>query len=365
MTLSASAGTVTSNGDGTWDWSYLTSDGPDQSQTVTITASDGSPPNATVTFALTVNNVAPVVTAAADQSSDEGDSHSFSLGSFTDPGDDGPWSVDVDWGDGTGHTTFTAASAGALPAKSHTYADGPNDYVVSVTVSEAGTAPTPSDSDSFDVHVNNVAPVVTAAADQSSDEGDSHSFSLGSFTDPGDDGPWSVDVNWGDGTGHTTFTAASAGALPAKSHTYADGPNNYVVSVTVSEAGTAPTPSDSDSFDVHVNNVAPVVTAAADQSSDEGDSHSFSLGSFTDPGDDGPWSVDVNWGDGTGHTTFTAASAGALPAKSHTYADGPNDYVVSVTVSEAGTAPTPSDSDSFDVHVNNVAPTVEFTTARG
>ena len=107
-------GTVTPNGDGTWDWSYSTSDGPDQSQTVTITASDGSPPNTTVTFALTVNNVAPIVTAAADQSSNEGDSHSFALGSFTDPGPDGPWSVDVDWGDGSTDTSFSKSAPGSL-----------------------------------------------------------------------------------------------------------------------------------------------------------------------------------------------------------------------------------------------------------
>ena len=39
---------------------------------------------------MAVANVAPSVTAAADQSSNEGESHSFSLGSFSDPGDDTP-----------------------------------------------------------------------------------------------------------------------------------------------------------------------------------------------------------------------------------------------------------------------------------
>ncbi len=45
---------------------------------------------------------------------------------------------------------------------------------------------------------------------------------------------------------------------------------------------------------------------------------SFALGSFTDPGADGPWQVTVNWGDGTSHTVFNANSAGSLPPKSHT-----------------------------------------------
>ena len=50
---------------------------------------------------VAIANVAPSVTAAADQSSDEGASHSFNLGSFTDPGDDSPWHVTVDWNDGS------------------------------------------------------------------------------------------------------------------------------------------------------------------------------------------------------------------------------------------------------------------------
>src|SRR4029450_1036983 len=88
VTLSASVGTAVKNLDGTWSWSFGTTDGPDDSQTVTISAGDGNGGSASTTFSLTVNNVAPSVTAAAAQSSNEGSSNSFSLGSFTDPGPD-------------------------------------------------------------------------------------------------------------------------------------------------------------------------------------------------------------------------------------------------------------------------------------
>ena len=83
-----------------------------------------------------------------------------------------------------------------------------------VKVAEAGTAPTPSDTKTFKVTVANVAPVVTAAADQTASEGTWKSFNLGSFTDPGDDGPWAVKVKWGDGSADTTFTEASPGRSP-------------------------------------------------------------------------------------------------------------------------------------------------------
>jgi hypothetical protein len=58
VTLSASVGQVFKNADGTWIWSFATSDGPTQSQIVTITASDGAA-SSTVSFALLVQNVAP------------------------------------------------------------------------------------------------------------------------------------------------------------------------------------------------------------------------------------------------------------------------------------------------------------------
>src|SRR5207237_7165683 len=110
------------------------------------------------TTTVTVNHVKPAVTAAANQSSSEGTSHSFAIGSFTDSGADAPWSVSVDWGDGSFATVFTMSSPGTIPAQSHTYADGPNDYTVSVTVSDKDGA---SDTQTFSVPVNRLHPRIS------------------------------------------------------------------------------------------------------------------------------------------------------------------------------------------------------------
>ena len=59
--LTASVGTVTNNDDGTWVWSFTTSDGPAETQVVTVTGDDGLD-TAQATFQLTVNNVASVAT---------------------------------------------------------------------------------------------------------------------------------------------------------------------------------------------------------------------------------------------------------------------------------------------------------------
>ena len=52
VTLTASVGTVTA-GAGTWSWSFETTDGPDESQTVTISATDSDGATTTTIFTLT------------------------------------------------------------------------------------------------------------------------------------------------------------------------------------------------------------------------------------------------------------------------------------------------------------------------
>ena len=88
ISLAASVGTVLDNGDGTWSWSFDTSDGPDDSQTVFIFATDSDGAIRSTNFDLTVDNVAPVLTVAnALVSTNEGGSISNS-GSYSDPGND-------------------------------------------------------------------------------------------------------------------------------------------------------------------------------------------------------------------------------------------------------------------------------------
>ncbi|MEK7681700.1 MAG: hypothetical protein AAB369_02595, partial [Chloroflexota bacterium] len=59
VTLNASVGQVVKNANGTWNWSFATTDGPSQSQTVTITATDKDGASTIRSFPLVVTNVAP------------------------------------------------------------------------------------------------------------------------------------------------------------------------------------------------------------------------------------------------------------------------------------------------------------------
>ncbi len=117
LTFSATVGMVTDHGDGTWSWSYVTTDGPDESRVVTITADDGNGGVTTIEFDLTVNNVAPELTVTGSTSLLEGSTYQVSF-SATDPGDDTITQWRVDWGDGV-----VDVLGGDATGHSHVYED--------------------------------------------------------------------------------------------------------------------------------------------------------------------------------------------------------------------------------------------------
>ena len=207
VTLSASIGTVVDAGGGIWTWSYTTADGPDDSQTVTITATDDTDLSSEVSFALIVNNVAPDVDAGPDDTIDEGETFT-SFGSFTDPGSD-TWTATVDYGVGAGSQAL-ALNPDMSFSVSHAYGDdGQYTVMVQVTDKDGGAG-----ADNAIVTVDNVDPTaeidLSGATDVNgvptflANAGDPVNFS-GRSTDPGSDDlipSW----NWGDGSAETTTT---------------------------------------------------------------------------------------------------------------------------------------------------------------
>ena len=160
VTISASVGTITQDtgNSGNWNWSYVPVDGPDDSQTVTITADDGEGGIANVTFSLTVDNLQPTLGLAA-ANTPEGSPLTLIVQSVNDPGDDTLTEFVVDWGDGSPLETFTDTNGWV-----HTYADGPSSPLILVSgTDEDGTYPV----------IGALAPVIlnadpTAATDNAS-----------------------------------------------------------------------------------------------------------------------------------------------------------------------------------------------------
>lgn len=187
------------------------------------------------------------------------------------------------------------------------------------------------------------AAIVTAPASQIAATGISQTFSLGSFSDA-DGGPWNVDVNWGDGTTDSTFSASSAGSLGALSHTYATA---GIRSVTVTVTDTAGLESPGVATFRATTTTSPSVTPPANQTSNVGISHPFNLGSFSDP-DGVEWNVDVHWGDGSGDSFFEVHSTGSLGTLSHTYTTS-GTSTVTVTVTDATSGAESSGVASYQV----------------
>ena len=146
----------------------------------------------------------------------------------------------VAWGDLTPNTVFTQAAPGPITDQLHTYADN-GTYTVTITVAEENGAGA-SESGTFQVTVANVAPTVAEPTLSSALVGCQTAVTLSniSFTDPGTiDRPWTIDINWGDGSPHDNYQTMTQGSQAApRTHVYATaGTFTPTVSVTDKDAG--------------------------------------------------------------------------------------------------------------------------------
>jgi hypothetical protein len=272
VTITASVGTITQSGgaSGSCSWSFPTTDGVDETQTVTITATDSDGASDIAAFGLTVNNVAPTpVAGSSTVTVNEGDP-ALNAGTFFDPGDD---VVTVTASVGT--ITQTAGASGTWSWLFSTD-DGPADtQIVTITATDSDGA---SDTTTFALVVDNVAP--TPAADSGSvtvAEG-AVAANTGSFFDPGDDF-----VTITASIGSISQTAGATGTW-AWSFQTTDGPDesqSVTITATDSDGG-----SEAITFALIVNNAASAPLADnASVAVPEG-ATALNTGTFNDPGDD-------------------------------------------------------------------------------
>jgi uncharacterized repeat protein (TIGR03803 family) len=103
------------------------------------TTDDGGASGGGTVFSLTISGTPAAsinLTGPSNQSATPGTSKSFTLGSFTETGATGPYSVTVNWGDGSADTKFTQSAAGTITAQSHAFAAAKTD-AVTVTVTDS------------------------------------------------------------------------------------------------------------------------------------------------------------------------------------------------------------------------------------
>ena len=371
--------------------------GDDGVYTVTVTVQDDDGIAVSDTFTVTVLNVLPTLDAGVDQTVAEGTFISLDPATFSDPGFDNAaagttegFTATIDWGDGNtepvGDITLVEVpgSEGVLTTgtidATHAYGDD-GVYTVIVTVQDDDGIAV---SDTFTVTVINVLPTLDAGVDRTVAEGTFISLDPATFSDPGFDNAaagtsedFTATIDWGDGNtepvGDITLVEipGSEGVLTTgtidATHAYGDD-GVYTVTATVQDddGGTV-----SDTFTVTVTNVLPTLEAGVDQAVAEGTFISLDPATFSDPGFDNPaggtsedFTATIDWGDGNiepvGDITLVEipGSEGVLTTgtidATHAYGDD-GVYTVTVTVQDDDGVAV---SDSFQVTVNNVAPTV-------
>jgi hypothetical protein len=169
----------------------------------------------------------------------------------------------------------------------NTTLDGPEPYA---GIMEFNQLPTGVATDSLSITVENVAPSIAISGNSSVNEASLYTLILGEVTDPGTDTVTSYIVHWGDGQ---SDTYSANGAV---THTYADGPNTYAISVDlVDEDGTFEnrgTP-----LSVTVDNVAPTAGVSGPGNGVRGQARTFVLTAtdVSQPDQDAGFTFEIDW----------------------------------------------------------------------
>ncbi len=331
--------------------------------TVTVTDSNGGV--GTQNFIVIVGNVAPVLTPLNDVTLDVGNTLSLTNVGFSEALFAGPvqgytpnFTYTINWGDGSTSSTGGAniTQSGGINTQtlgdfsgSHVYSV-PGLYTATVTVNDGLGHST---SENFTADVIGTGPVVTVGGNQTINEGTTVTLVNVTYSDPGNSGPHTIVIKWGEGPLTEYVVDGSSGTITG-SHDYTVV-GNYPVSVAVindqNVVGTG-------NFSVQVLNVPPTINPIANETAGVG--ATFTLGgvTFTDPGTKETFTSTINWGDGSPlsigavSTTVTPTGTTGSVTGNHVYTTaGIYDGTVTVTDSNGGVG-----TQNFIVIVGNVAP---------
>ncbi len=217
--------------------------------TVTVQCTTTTNETAQADFTITIYNPAPVLTSLVPSSAGEGGA----LFDLTLNGSGFVESSTVLWNGSPLATTYVSSNqlTASVPA-ANIAAIGS----ASVTVSNPVLSGDGGTSNALTFTINNVAPQVgiVSVSPEPSDEGSAVTASA-SFSDPGNDGPYTCTVDYGDGSGAVAGTV-TVSTCDGPSHTYDDN-GNYSVTIAVTDANNG---TGSNSATHEVDNVPPIAT---------------------------------------------------------------------------------------------------------
>ena len=196
-----------------------------------------------------------------------------------------------------------------------------------------------TDSQTFDITVDNAAPTVDTGEDRTINEGETITLS-GTYSDLGVNDTHTTRWEFDDGTIIEGQTAQ---------RTYSE-PGTYTATFTVIDNDDA---SSSQTINITVNNTAPTIDSlTGDSNISEGDTATFNA-SATDPGN-GELSYIWDFGDGSSQLIVDATGNEEQATVTHEYTDNGN-YTIILTVEDENGA---SSTQTLDITVNNIAPAI-------
>jgi PKD repeat protein len=289
--------------------------------TVTFTATDpnGAQHSDAITVAVEAANVIPAAAyTGTPNPATVGAPLSFDGSASTDADGD-PLTYSWDFGDGSpassGVTTAHVYTAAGTYNATLTVNDGNGGTNALVQPIVIAAAPPPA----------NGPPSASFTAPPSALEATSVSFNASASSDP-EGAALTYTWNFGDGTPIVTTSN------PTTAHTFANS-GTHVVTLTVSDGPDGSSPA---ARPMSIVNAPPIVNAGADATRQSG--QTFTLhGSFSDVAGDGPWMVQITWGDGSPATVLTRSATGAFTATHPCTVRGPSTVVVTVTDKDGGT----------------------------
>ena len=246
------------------------------------------------------------------------------------------WDLDYDG------NTFDVDATGMSPNFSASTIDGPKTRVIGLQATDEDGL---SHIATTTVEVTNVGPTATITGSLTSSPEAVGIVLGGSATDPAPaDTAAGFAYSWDvtkDGAAYTSGTSATFGFTPND-----DG--SYQVSLTATDKnGGISAPA---TATIEVANVAPTIVLTGNDTVDEGETYTLTLGAITDPGTDTVTQWTVNWGDGQSNTYAGGGD------QTHVYQ---NDGAFTITVDLTDEDGTHTGTGSLDLTVNPAGP-VDF-----
>ncbi len=312
-------------------------DGPNN-YTISATATDEDGTySAGNTIGVAVNDVAPIIDLSQSATSSlEGALYTLKLGAVTDPGvNDVISGYSINWGDGN-IDSFLSGGNPANTTKTHTYQDGPSVPQIKITLidnngihNSAGT---------LNITVTNVNP--TAVLNNFGDVNEGSAAQV-LFTSQADVSPvdaaavpgfhYAYDFNndgiFDSGDGSYGGSISSASAVVPNSFLLVPGQHTVRARIIDKDGGF-----NDYTTTFTVDNVAPIVSVPSTASASVNVPFT-SGGTFSDPGNDGPWSGTVDYGDGSPIQPLTINSVNKTFSLNHTYSSA-NTYTIIVQVTD-------------------------------